>query len=506
MSSPDRGTALSFCLLLFLFLPAGDLAAQRTFGIHYPESSGFEISADEIQWLHESGIRLLMVEEALPDSILAVLRQYDMSLYVLVPFKYPLIRHLTNSGGPYARTADNLFSHYQSDPLVRGLGLFSFGSWQHGEAQERLRSLSHPHKDDRKLFTVDLRALTPNELTPMTHLLLFIQNATDGKKLIGRVLGVSPLAGILYKPAGSVLDLRDFQDLLALASDKPGVPVILDRDWFGRNTTRINPAAAHDLQRILLFYHMVPDARLANPAPVDAKDRSPDTSILLLFVLWLFFAVYYHLNPLYRKSVIRFYLNYDFFVNDLLMKRLRLTSEVLVAYLLTALGSGLLAFAIVQNYLNPVSRALLAHYLPLFHPSWDHPLSFFVWFTALVLIINAVQILWIHAANRKHAQVFQTATFILWSQHLNLLLVTVGVVLLRTYPSAAIASLLVLIHWLNVFASFHITAYNMRRVVRTSLWYISGTYTLYILLVTGVIFWLLYVRGMLEIWQLTISL
>ena len=479
-----------------------EVQAHRSFGLFYQESEIQHLTQDELHRLELAGIRWLMIEEGLPDAQRAAVRDAGFSLLVLVPEYFPIPNRLTNPRHNYFERSDSLLNFYRDDPAVRGLGLFAYGWWLKAGLSDYLENLAWPYLDGRYLFTLDTRPLSGPAMQPFDKIVMLIRSSVQ---LEAQLSQKPDLAGILYGPDNVQLDLRDFQRVLQILDGQRELPIFFHRDWFMNNTPAGDRPTGADLARITRFYYQVPDARIANP-PERRTRYELNWPMLLLFLFWMIYAAYYRLNPLYRKSVGRFFLNYDFFVSDILMRRIRFTSDAAVVFLFSCTISGVMGFSAADLFLNPVSRKALLHYTPLFSSDWNHPAFFFLIFFIAMALILFVQIFWLRVANSRHANTSQIATFVLWPQHLNFVIITAGVIFLRTYSEALLVVTMILVFLAITLLGFFTTAYNMRRIHPTSPLYIATTYALFVLAAVAVISWFAIGINAIQAWQLAVSL
>jgi hypothetical protein len=487
---------------LLTLLPVSDAHGNRIFGIAYQESEIGHLTPEEISILEQAGIQWLLVEEPMSSGQRELVHQADFSLLVMVPEYFPIPYRLTREKFQFRERSEALMTFYRDDPAVKGFGLFSYGNWQEGYLPDQLLGLASPHLDNRRSFTVDTRPFSGRSLYPFDGVIIMTRSASQ----LALQLAENPsLAGILYSPEDPDLDLRDFQEVMELMSGLRDVPIFFHRNWFFFNHSVDHPATGQDIARVTRFYHLDPDARIANP-PAHQADYKVNLSMFLLFLFWVVYALYFRLNPLYRKSTTRFFVNYDFFAHDVLMRRIRFTGDAAAVYLFACLMAGILGFSIADLFLDPVARQVLLSYTPLFSSDWYHPFAFFLLFFFVMAAILFVQITWLRIANPEHANTSQIATFMLWPQHINFLVVSIGVILLRSIPGSLTGIVLVGIFLAVTIISFFTTAYNMRRIHPTSPLYMASTYVLYVLVTVSVASWLIFGFDMLKAWDLASSL
>ncbi len=478
--------------------PQSDASAYRTFGMFYPESLADQITQQELEWMQTSGFSWLMVQEKLTSDQLQMIHNAGFSLYVMVPEYFAIPHRLRNPAHTYFNRAEAMMQHYHHDSSVKGFGLLAYSNWHHTSLPGMLNELMAPYREGRNLFTLDVRPISGDPLSPFDGILL--QTGSAGQLSV-QLTRNPELAGILYTPDSAESDIRALQEVLEILSGHRDLPIFFERNWFVRNALRDTDPSETKIDQLTSFYAWTPDARVANPAP-NSHSNDLDISILLLFILWAAYTVYYRLNPFYRRSVSRFFLNYHFFVNDVLMRRIRLPNDATVLFVLSGLMGGFMAFATAQMYLDPVAMGALMSYMPVIPSDWTHPFHFFGLFFFITLLMNFIQILWLRLANHEHGHTDQVASLMLWPQHMNMVFISAGVILLRIYPSEIVVVTMFLLFWTTIFLSFFITAYSMRSIHPTSPIYMLSTYALFVLVMSTLIFWLIYGLDILPAWNL----
>ena len=471
--------------------------------MYYQASNSEFLTSAEIQRLKGAGITWLLLEQRLPDSKLELIRNNGFSLIIMVPEFFPIPYRLTAPHYRYFEKSDSLLRFYRDEPAVKGMGLFAFGNWHQGNLADRLFHHSRPLLgENQQLITLDIRPFSSDDLFPFDGFIML----TRGEGHLKMQMENNPaLSGILYGPALSKFNLRDFQQVLDVSAEQPGQPIFFYRDWFFQNSEDNITDIRNNISMVTHFYHHEAGARLANP-PADDHGPRVNWPFMLMFLFWITYAVYSRINIIYRKSIMRFFLNYVFFANDILMRRIRFSTDVAVVFLFSCLISGIMGYASSSMVLDPVSREALIHYSPLLPGSWTTPASFFFIFFLFQSVILGILIAWIWLANRSHAHAWQIATFILWPQHLNFLVVTAGILILQLYPNTAVVLAITILFLTITLGSFFTTAYNMRRIYRTSPLYMATTYALFVLVVATLISWLVFGLDIADAWILAASL
>lgn len=486
-------------IVLFFLFSLQESEAHRSFGVFYAETEHGLLTQSEIETLRQYGINWIMAEGVLPESTLSLLAEKDFSVYLLHPEYFLLPHHFEGKSGQLLKQSP-LLSKTDPHSIVKGVGLFAFGMWQN----EPLRRITEPVSgEDIYLFTLDSRPLTIDPPGPLDGTLLFTRSA---RQLENQLKAQPALCGFLYSPKEKAFNLRDFQEIMALLHPQRDLPLFFYRAWFFSFFEKDTPATEYSLPEVTAFFKGSADARLANPPPSRTPSYTINPTLYLLFLFWIAYGLYYRLKPLYRRSVLRYFLNYDFFVDDVLLRRIRFTTNAVVIFLFICVMAGITGFAMADIVFDPLSLKALTVNLPLLPANHTHPFLFFLLFFLGTALIFSVMIIWLYIANRHHAKMYQIATFILWPQHLNILFVTVGIILLQSYSSPFVLLTLMILSLLITLSSFFFAAYNMRRIVPTSPLYMASTYALFMICTVILFSWLILGWNLPEIWKLAASL
>ncbi|MDI6401211.1 hypothetical protein QLX67_04335 [Balneolaceae bacterium ANBcel3] len=502
MSSDSLLLRLGFLtFFIFFCISASHATPHRSFGVYYPGDSAKELNTEDILWLKDIGFSWVMVEKELTSDQLIALSDAQFSVFVLVPEFFSIPSRILKSGRNYTERVASLIGYYDNHVLVKGFGLLAYSNWNRPELVSYFQSLSDAYPAS-SFFILDSRPHDSERVQPLDGVLLQTRSA---ERLNVQLKKKPKLAGILYDPLSNHVDLRDLEQTLSLLEAHRNLPVFFNKEWFFAHASRDSYSGELTLSQLTTHYAHFEDAKVATHSP---KTRINGTSLstIFLFLFWIAFAAYYRLNPIYRKSVHRFFLNYDFFVNDILMRRIRLPGNAVGMYFVTCTLAGLLAFSTADFFLDNIGLSALLRYLPIINPSWSHPFFTFLFFFFIAAVINGIYILWLWIANNKHAQMHQIAVFLLWPHHLSILLITLGIILLQSIPSGLIAATMFVAYWGITIASFFLTAYNMRRIQPTSPVYMASTYALFSIVTTILIGWLIFILDLAEAWLLAISL
>lgn len=170
--------------------------------------------------------------------------------------------------------------------------------------------------------------------------------------------------------------------------------------------------------------------------PVFALNRSSTiqtatsgTIGILLLGCWLLLGLFFFANGAYHRSVSRYFFTHNFFINDVMSRRLKPESEILIGFLITSLFGGLFAICLFEQIDSWLVRELLdVHGFWLFDYLQNDAVVFA--FGALSMITGiSVIILWLSAASSGRVSLSQATQITIYPMHIIVLLATLLAVL-----------------------------------------------------------------------------
>jgi hypothetical protein len=121
----------------------------------------------------------------------------------------------------------------------------------------------------------------------------------------------------------------------------------------------VNPEAL----QILAAFSRDPNAVIAlSTAPPTGQNDQLQTILLLL--LWGTFLVFFMLSGGYHRSLIRYFTTHNFYINDIMMRRIKPGNEILISLILSLMSAGVLMVLFFQYSLDSTTIEFLNTILP----------------------------------------------------------------------------------------------------------------------------------------------
>lgn len=214
---------------------------------------------------------------------------------------------------------------------------------------------------------------------------------------------------------------------------------------------------------------------------------------ILLFVCWLFFGLFFFANGAYHRSLSRYFFTHNFFVNDVMNRRLKPESEVLVGLLVTSMFSGLFA-VIMYEQLDTwlIGRLMDVHGFWFFSYFQSYIAIFTVGALSMLTGITGI-ILWLTAAGAGKISINQSTQIVLYPMHVILPLASVLAIFQLNDVSGALPFLLGIVGFLTLLlcmpvCSLDVWGFMMQQQKRFTL---AGP-VLYTTMLLGILIWILF--------------
>lgn len=253
--------------------------------------------------------------------------------------------------------------------------------------------------------------------------------------------------------------------------------------------------------RFLFENHMTGNS-VQLPLPA-SEPQTPfiNWSIVLLLLIWGSFALHFRYQPIYSQSIVRYFSNHSFFVDDVMEHRLRNVLPGLFLLLQHALLTGLFVYASLEVMVTDMGLEVLNFHFPGIMLFNDPLLSLFVAGIITAVLLQTISVLWIYFSNKELTAFSQVLNLYSWPLHLNLLVVTFLIVFNQMGFSATLILVLAALFIIIWFFSFNIAAVDSSKALETTgakALFLSLTVGLHIALVLGVLAYLLFTPSVIE--------
>lgn len=301
-------------------------------------------------------------------------------------------------------------------------------------------------------------------------------------------------SGVLQSPvvhfepsANAQKSLKTLEHLLSETVRFQDSIVIIPAGWLSEITER-NPSVKYILR------NYTSGGTLTFPVPAEpASTPEANWSVILLFVIWASFVLHYRYQPMYSQSVMRYFVNHSFFVDDINDHRLRNALPGLVLLTQHALLTGLFLYVSAKVLLSSSGLEIFAFHFPYIMPLGETYTSFFLFGVILAIVLELISVVWIFLLNQQMNFFNQAINLYSWPMHLNLIVVTILVVLTQiNFTDGWIFTFGVMFVGIWFF-SFNIAAIDSTKFLhKNRILYLIGTVGLHVALLSAAVIYLTY--------------
>lgn len=487
-----------FIILTFMSVVGADsLFAQRNFGISYSPPVNADRFQNDLRYLKTLGISSLLIEDAIETDQMTAIEESGFDVYISIPVIFPTIFTLEQEREALLNKWSRYIDFYRDFDNVRGLGLFRHGQTHSRRFRDFFESLIGEINTitDTPLFYISSNVDT-NDFSELFDFRIY---HADDTSAISNLASFEAIEGIAYLTQEREFDVRRFQTMLVQTQEIGQCPIFLDWDWFVTNRS-----SNELIEQVIQSYAFDANALFANPRSVP-KEASPNWLILIFLIIWGSIVMHYSLMPTYRKSLIRYFDNHKFLINDVIDRHLRIGQSSAVILFQQGLLGGLYLLALTKYTLSPLGFEALIYHLPLYSYVPNYLVIFLTGFS-FFLLINIICMAWLFLVNSDLYHISQSAIFQLWPQHINLFVITVLIALILAESSIIIINIFALIYLIVSLGSFIFAVIDAGKHTVTPFYYYPLTVIIYGIVFAVFIIWLYLASGFPEIWDLAVSL
>lgn len=484
------------CIAVFLILLVDGMwhpvSAQQDFGIHYHARTDAEDVYNDISVIRDMEVRTLMLNYNFPEDQLQIINEFDFEYIAHTGYEYPTVHRLLKNANALDHALDEIRTKFNEDRPFELLSLFRHGAIK----DEQFRNLFSN-------ITDDITAIDEPELTYISpyHPPEVFSDIIDSyileihsSAMLEEFDDFDSLDAIYYRPSNDRFDLRDFQNAMDIL-EQEDILFLIDWEWFVYNVTD-DPLLAEVIQE----YATNPDAVFPNPAEEEERMQG-NTLILILLLLWGSFIIHYVFVPPYQKSLNRYFHSHNFFVGDIIYRRLRIGFPNVIVLLQQAILAGIFVNALLFHYLSDLGREALTNNL-VFLESLPGPAVTFTIVMGAVFFINCLFIVWIYLVHRHLQSISQIAVILLWPQHLNLVIISALIALLAAGITGMVITILIILYLVVLFGSYLLAAIDASRFIYIRFYYYPLTIGLYIAALVLLYIYVLSGNGYVNAWEL----
>lgn len=478
-------------LLATGYLNANTATAQYSFGVHWDPPQSNERSLQQLEHFHQLGITHLEIKKALPDTVWKSIEEYRFTVFGMLTIRYPVVNTFLQPDSTLLNTIRTGVDRFNRRTPVTALGLFEFGQASDKAFAEAVEVYLN------QIRMVSSSALYYKSSLGQSSAVDSLFNFRMVEVRVGNDFGENNLQSLLlenkgitraysYRPRDQANTLlKPLKIILDRFSEAPNPLLFFDGSWLLQMHERYP-----SLNVIINSY-----ANGENPVfPLPDESRPVDSShsiaVILLLLIWTSVAIIYRSEPIYRRSLMRYFNAHKFFVSDVMGRHMRSNLPAVIILFQHMLAGGLWLYCLGQQVLSERGFEAFTHYFPYLQLTTGATGSLILLGILVTLLISLICILWLRLLIPSIKLFSQATTLYAWPLQVNLVLTTLMVLILIS-GSGTVLMLVTGLLWLLVFlGSYVLTAietsgYLLERRVLVLL----GTAGLYLVGIAGLLLW-----------------
>lgn len=443
-------------------------------GVYMTQDEQESISSSALELLGSLGFTIIELEGRAPQSLLNSIDETEFYIFVSQPRKFVTSYQLQQNESLYFRNDLSLIDFYENQigDRISAYSLFIYPDDRKSHTSlslDRYMSRFTDLQEDGKQFYYrsaypgldnypagfsfrSTRFIVENHETLPSHVLHF---TTSDKTLYG---------------------LKELKKVLELSLNTEQSVILISYSWLIETLERFEllgeALIAYTRNQTILF-----------PEPVIAESPlSPNWAVILLILLIGSYLVHYHNNPVYQRSVLRYFTMHKFFVEDILENRLRTSTSALILFSQHIILTALLFYILAETLISNLGLASIYHHFPFLELLGKGSTGLFFTGICISLLLQTISVFWIHQLNRK-TKLSQTVTLYCWPLQLNLPVVLILTAVYQANGADGWIILMTVLFVINWFFGFNIASLDIAKTLtRYRITYIIFTVGLHVLI------------------------
>ncbi|HEX6982855.1 MAG TPA: hypothetical protein VF181_08845 [Balneolaceae bacterium] len=492
-----------FLTALLLVVSQVSLYAQHSFGVIWNLPENPETAIHQLQQFKKMGITAIEIKELPLPVVWEEINESGLEVYGSLGIQFPLAQTFAEPDSLFIKEIERRASAYLSQPSVQALGLFEFGPVNEVEFVRAVEPFINQLKrsDDIRIYFVSSRA--PSQASKIADFIIYFEHFTT-ENLHSFSLPAKPsIGGYQFSVSTDLNDFfAPFYTFLKATSVHPQKTIFIDSNWLFSILKKYP-----DFDQKL--YALATESDAVFPIPDETLPQRSDTAvpILVLLSVWGMMALLYSSDPLYRRSLFRYFTGHKFFVKDIFDRHLRSPWPAFIIILQNSLLLATGAFVTFSALFSPLGEAAFYHHFPALSILGKGAFSLFFWAFFVALTFSFIAITWLGVFHRNLNSITQIATIFAWPLQINIFAITIAVTIFAAEGSAFLILLFTLPAFLIFLLAFIFTSFDAARFLKAKpKLYLLGTSGLYLILVSSLVVWMLTQKTFWNAISLSLSL
>lgn len=458
--------------------------AQEGLGVKWePPQNGADLIA-QLDTLERIGTDYLLVDQTLDTTSWNLIENRGLSVYGIIPIYFPTVTTLSTPDKQLLDKIRIYVNHYSAQPSVKAIALFSYGATTRPAFEEAIAPYTEQIRGafTGPLFYIKNYTQIPGSLNGFDFSLLTIPLNNQIEKIV-KPEGSQSVKGIWYCPTDNTAPfLTPFKRFLENNFQTgDSLNLIISSDWLFRIIDKY-PHFTSILEQV----STEEDVIIALPQESIPGKSGHNLIVLLLIISWGFFIVIYNINPVFRKSLKRYFLSHGFLVDDVMDRHIRSSTTAILMILQNVILTGICIYSLAASYLSPLGLEAFFHHLPNLQMAGSPLLSFLLIGCLFSLSLALISILWISLSSFKFTYLSQILNLYSWPVQAGYIPVTILVALLMAGAHNSLILITAVAFMLIQLIAFPVTAIDLSRYLRKNkAFFMAGTFGLYLILLLG---------------------
>jgi len=347
-------TIFRLLVLFILLFPAQILSQGVQFGVDWEIPESLIEQNQQLKEFRDNGISVVQIEGIVDQSTIELIQSFEFELWI-------------SSGIKFLRPSDFPVQQNLIDFLTDPLYYYRNNSINF----ERYTLFEHPLKTDsfdsnlpqlideaENIYSGKIDILTSN-IQPDFSIQGFSFGHTISSFDTTYFRGLELESVDYFRVLNSAFSLNAARHLRDLLANK----VHKEKTWILGSDIVTTMESNPDLSKVIKGFAANKNAVVTLGPEIVEEDSLVFVTVVILILITLFVAIF-STNASYQRSLIRYLLTHNFFINDVMMKRTRLTGAVPLSWLLSLLFGVLLLWITIDKVFNDVTIEMLKHHHP----------------------------------------------------------------------------------------------------------------------------------------------
>lgn len=471
--------------------------AQRAVGVSWKAPTSTQIAETQLRDFANTGISYLLVDQKLDRSTWQTISSLNFTVYAMMPVRFPVVQTFSQADSIFNRETAAYLSHFSNKSVVKAVGIFAYGQTENSRFRNSVKKFLADNVSG--LVKPIFYQTTQADSSPIDSLFSF------------KILSVSTrsvpqsdfIGAYLYKPGDKTKwDLSPVKTFLEQTVANDSIPVFFDGSWL-QTMQQKHPGFQHTLT----LFTSSADPAFTLPQPNRIQPSGHNSVIIALLLAWIIFAITYHNNPAYRKSLVRYFTGHQFYVDDVMQRLIRSSTAGFSILVQHAIAGGIFFYCLFYVSFSPLGTEALFNHYPFLSLLGTGGVSIFCLGFLGTFILQAIGIIWLRIANPEITYFSQILNLYTWPLQLNLLFATLLLTLFLAGQNSSFIYLVAFVFIIIMLGTFVITALDSsRNTASKRMWVLAGTAGVYSAIIIGVIIWVAASPTFLNVIKLAASL